>query len=65
MHSIWWLKNLKRRDNSEDQEVDGKIILEWILGKQEDNIRINFRETSWKDLNWLHLARERDQWRAL
>jgi hypothetical protein len=27
------LKNLKRRDHSEDIDVDGKIILEWILGK--------------------------------
>jgi hypothetical protein len=25
--------NLKGRDHSEDLHVDGKIILEWILGK--------------------------------
>jgi hypothetical protein len=26
-------ENLKGRENSEDRGVDGKIILEWILGK--------------------------------
>jgi hypothetical protein len=26
------LENLKGRDHSEDLGVDGKIILEWILG---------------------------------
>jgi len=31
--TIFWLKNLKGRDNLEDLDVDGKIILEWILGK--------------------------------
>jgi hypothetical protein len=26
-------ENLKERDHSEDLDVDGKIILEWIYGK--------------------------------
>jgi hypothetical protein len=26
-------ESLKRTDHSEDQGVDGRIILEWILGK--------------------------------
>jgi hypothetical protein len=29
----FWLENLKGRDHSEDLDVDGMIILEWILGK--------------------------------
>jgi hypothetical protein len=33
MHTVFWLKNLKRRDHSEDLGTDGKTILEWILGK--------------------------------
>jgi len=33
MIAEFWLKNLKGRDHSEEQGVDGKIILEWILGK--------------------------------
>jgi len=30
---IFWLENLKGIDHSEDLGIDGKIILEWILGK--------------------------------
>jgi hypothetical protein len=28
-----WMENLKERDHLDDLGVDGKIILEWILGK--------------------------------
>jgi len=31
--------NLKGRDHSENLEVDGKIILEWILEKQDETVR--------------------------
>jgi hypothetical protein len=33
MHTKFSLENLKGRDHSEDLGVDGKIILEWTLGK--------------------------------
>jgi hypothetical protein len=33
MHKIFRLGNLKGRDHLEDLGVDGKIILEWMLGK--------------------------------
>jgi hypothetical protein len=33
MHTIFWLELLKERDHSEDKSVEGKMILEWILGK--------------------------------
>jgi hypothetical protein len=33
MHTIFWLENIKRRDYPKDLDVDGKVILEWILGK--------------------------------
>jgi hypothetical protein len=33
MHSIFWLENLKRRDHSEDLGIDGRVILECILGE--------------------------------
>jgi hypothetical protein len=33
MRTKFWWDNLKGRDDSEDLGVDGKIILEWILGK--------------------------------
>jgi hypothetical protein len=29
-----------------------------------DNIRIDVRETGWEDVDWMHLALDRDQWQA-
>jgi hypothetical protein len=31
MHTVFWFKNLKGRDHSEDLGTDKRIILEWIL----------------------------------
>jgi hypothetical protein len=31
----------------------------------EDNIRIDLREIGWGGMDWIHLAQNRDQWRAL
>jgi hypothetical protein len=31
----------------------------------EDNIKICVIERVWEDVVWIHLAQERDQWRAL
>jgi hypothetical protein len=33
IHTMFWLENLKGRDHLEALGVEGKIILEWILGK--------------------------------
>jgi hypothetical protein len=30
-----------------------------------DNIKIEFRETEWGGVDWVDLAQDRDQWRAL
>jgi hypothetical protein len=40
-------KNLKGRDHSEDLGVDGRIILELILGKQGGNL--------WSGFIWLRI----------
>jgi len=34
MHTIFWMENLKGRDQLQDPSIDGKISLEWILKKQ-------------------------------
>jgi hypothetical protein len=34
MHTKSWLENLNVRDHLEDPDVDGNVILEWILQKQ-------------------------------
>jgi hypothetical protein len=31
----------------------------------EDRIRVDLREIGWGSVRWLHLAQERDRWRAL
>jgi hypothetical protein len=28
-------------------------------------IKIDLRETGWDGIDWIHLAQDRDQWRAL
>jgi hypothetical protein len=33
--------------------------------RRDDNIRKDFREIGWKGVDWLHLAHDRDQLRAL
>jgi hypothetical protein len=30
-----------------------------------DNIKMNFREIGWTGMDWIDLAQDRDQWRAL
>jgi hypothetical protein len=32
MHVVFWLENLKGSDHLEYLDVDGKVIIEWILG---------------------------------
>jgi hypothetical protein len=31
----------------------------------DDNIKIDLREIGWGGMDWIHLAQDRDQWRAL
>jgi hypothetical protein len=31
----------------------------------EDNIRMDLRERKWRGMDWIDLAQDRDQWRAL
>jgi hypothetical protein len=33
MHTNFWSENLKGRDDLEDLGVDGRVTVEWILGK--------------------------------
>jgi len=30
----------------------------------EDNVRMDLRLIGWKGVDWIHLAQNRDQWRA-
>jgi hypothetical protein len=40
-------------------------IVERSNGIWEDNIRMDVREIGWEGVDWIHLAQDRDQRRAL
>jgi hypothetical protein len=48
MYTYICSESLNGRAHSEDLGVDGKIILEWILG--------------WEEVDWMHLAQVMDQY---
>jgi hypothetical protein len=35
-HTVFWWGNLKERDRLEDLDLDGKVILKWILRKEDE-----------------------------
>jgi hypothetical protein len=37
-----WPENLETRDHSEDLGVDGRIVLEWILGRWGEKLCTGF-----------------------
>jgi hypothetical protein len=47
----------------------GKYEGKRSLGKPrriwEDNIRMGLKEIGWEDVDWMHVAEDRDRWRAV
>jgi hypothetical protein len=50
---FWW-ESQKERDHLKDRGVDRRMGLEWILGR-----------LAWRDVEWIHLAQDRDRWWAV
>jgi hypothetical protein len=46
--------------NSEGKRPLGRPRRRWV-----DNIKMYLREIGWGGMNWIDLAQDRDQWRAL
>jgi hypothetical protein len=44
---------------------EGKRPLERPRRRWVDNIKMDFREIGWDGRDWIELAQDRDQWRAL
>jgi hypothetical protein len=44
---------------------EGKRPLGRPRGRWVDNIKIDLREIGWDGVDWIDLAQDRDQWRAL
>jgi hypothetical protein len=47
------------------RKPEGKRPLGRIRRRWEDNIRMDLREIGWSSTDWIDLAQDRDQWRAL
>ena len=43
----------------------GKRELEKPRRKSVDNIYTDLKRVGWKDVEWIHLAQDRDGWRAV
>jgi hypothetical protein len=52
VYTVFWWGNLRERNHLGDPDVDGRIILRWIL-KNDGGI------------NWFHLAQDRYRWQDL
>jgi hypothetical protein len=55
MHTKFWPEKLKEK---------GKRPLGRLRRRWKDNIRIDLVEIGWHGVDWMHLARDSDQWRA-
>jgi hypothetical protein len=44
---------------------EGKRLLGTPRRRWVDNIKMDLREIGWDDVDWIELAQDRDQWRAL
>jgi hypothetical protein len=44
---------------------EGKRQLRTPRHRWDDNIRMDLIEIGWENVDWIHLAQNRDQWQAL
>jgi hypothetical protein len=44
---------------------EGKRPLRRLRCRWVDNIKMDLREKGWGGMDWIYLAQDRDQWRAL
>jgi hypothetical protein len=44
---------------------EGKGPLERPSSRWEDGMKMDIREIGWESMEWIHLAQDRDRWRAL
>jgi len=44
---------------------EGKISLGRPGSRLGDNIKINFQQVGWRDMDWIDVAQDRERWRAV
>jgi hypothetical protein len=54
MHIGYWWESQKERDHL------GRPRRRWV-----DNIKMDLTEIGWDGMDWIYLAQDKDQWRAL
>jgi hypothetical protein len=42
-----------------------KRTLEWLICRSKDNVGLDLRKIRWEGVDWIHLAQDRDRWRAV
>jgi hypothetical protein len=47
------------------EKSEGKRPIRIPARRWKYNIRIDIREMGWEGVDWMHLAYDRDQWRAV
>jgi hypothetical protein len=47
------------------EKPEGKRPLERPWRRWEDGLKMDLRKLGWGDAEWIHLARDRDCWRAV
>jgi hypothetical protein len=45
-------------------KLEGKIQLGKPGRRWEDNVKMDLQEIGWSDMDWVHLAQDRGQWRT-
>jgi hypothetical protein len=48
-----------------EEKAEGTRLLQRPRRRWEDHIKMDLRETGWGDTEWIYLAQNRDQWRAV
>jgi hypothetical protein len=46
-------------------QSEGRLTPRRPRRRRKNNIKIDLREVGWEDVDWIHLAQDRDQWRAV
>jgi hypothetical protein len=55
VHIVFWWGSLRKRYHFEDPSGDGRII----------RIKMDLQEVGCEGMDWIDLARDRDNWRAV
>jgi hypothetical protein len=54
MHTGFWWGDLREGDHLEDLDVDGRIILKWIL-----------QEIGCNGVDWIDMAQHKNKWQGI